>query len=130
MQKSFIWTLVIALTGSQALYASGGKANSALTTKTGSSFGGSPTTSPLPNDESLAVNTLASAEASEAGTNESVSSDLNRPSDIAEPSYGQVVSGSPSAPRQQPRHKHHLRNALIAFGACFALALVIAVAAK
>ncbi len=50
--------------------------------------------------------------------------------DLPTDSNGQVASGTQQNSSQRPHHSHHLRNALIGFGACFALALVIAVAAK
>jgi hypothetical protein len=59
-----------------------------------------------------------------------ISSGHNGPNDMVEASDGQVTTGTPQAPPKQPHHKHHLRNALIVFGACFAMALVIAVVSK
>ncbi len=50
--------------------------------------------------------------------------------DLQTDSNGQVVSGTQQKSSQRPHHSHHLRNALIGFGACFALVLAIAVAAK
>lgn len=102
MRRSPILIVMIALTATQAVYASTENARHELTADT---------------DVRKTIS-------------QPVTTDASEPHLIADVSDGQVGTGTSQAPSRPPRHKHHLRNALIAFGACFALALVIAVAAK
>ncbi len=127
MQKSLIMVLLIALAGSHAVYASADEVNRSRTTKIDDFAGESAVTIKSTVEDAHRLSAEVDAGAS---TTRSIPSDLNRPSDMAEVSGGQVTTGTTQTPLRQPRHKHHLRNALIIFGACFAMALVIAVASK
>lgn len=118
MQKLLVLVLTIALTGTQALYASSGDKTRTSAPKTDTIRFGAEDSFPY------AVGHGGAA------TTQPIASNSDGLHDMAGEGDGQVTSGTPQAPSQPPRHKHHLRNALIVFGACFAMALVIAVASK
>ena len=64
----------------------------------------------------------------ELAASEPVTLNYTEVKDVAEDPGGQPTSGSSQSP---PRHHgHFLRNALIGLGACFAFALIVAVASK
>ncbi len=131
MQKSLILILVIVLTGSRGVYASTGDASHPAVKQTDDFGGESAVRINTAGGRNLGEYILPSArEDAEAATPLSISSAHNRPNDMDEVSDGQVTTGTPQVPPQKPRRKHHLRNALIVFGACFAMALLIAVASK
>ncbi len=131
MQKSFILILVIALAATQALYGSTGEASRTVTTNTDHLAEESVVGTHSLGNRNSSRDTLLSADAEVGATMYgSASPSVIEPNGTVEGSEDQIGTGTSKAPSQQPRHKHHLRNALIAFGACFALALVIAVASK
>lgn len=102
MRKSLIFVFLIPLTSVQVVYASTDDARRAQTADTSLRE-----TSPRP-----------------------ISSEVRGQHEIADSSYGQTGTGPSQTASQPPRHKHHLRSALIVFGACFGMALVFAVASK
>jgi len=131
MQKWLILILVIALAGSQGVCASTGNASRPAVKQTDDLWGKHALITNSAEGRDLGENILSSIrEYSEAATTLPISSGHNGPNDMVEASDGQVTTGTPQSPPKQPHHKHHLRNALIVFGACFAMALVIAVASK
>lgn len=118
MPKLLAFVLTIALTGTQELYASSGDKTRPV----------------APNTDTILFGAEGSL-LSEAGyrgvaAKGPIVPNSDRLDDMGGEGDSQVSSGPPQAPSQPPRHKHHLRNALIVFGACFAMALIIAVASK
>ncbi len=65
---------------------------------------------------------------SPSSSEEALTTPPSAASDVGEEPGGQTGSGSQPPPKHH--HGHFVRNAIIAFAACFAFALIVAVAAK